>query len=457
MDPNASPAPSPTATPGSGGDVRRLGTVAAAVALLLVAALVALSALTASETSSPRRQAGAADRDGGSPRPATIVEPPNADPSVSTTPAPGGDRASPFASLEGRARSVVVSGSFQGLSTVTLRSGSLEAVGDAVDGSGRAVGHATVRVGEGDVAVAGEGLSLGVSFARLTPDGTVVVDSDLMPDSSPAGDLSISSSGATLTLSGPKIEIERVDTETEEFVTETVPGPVTVRSPAFVTYSGSEVVWLDPPERMKATVGWVSWAGGGSIEFQGHRFEHEFLGARGDGRIELVRAAGAVEITGNVEARQIWTDGHARIQTDAHVDVKSTPGEITAGGSGWFTWAPTNGGDYDMAMHRIVPGNAEGHWVELALDTLPRMWGGEDRPPVGGDTTGLRYDDGGFFDAGTQPISSMLRPGKGDERDISVHVPSETAPGQYTVVLLVEGNFETVRVEIPVTVVAPTF
>ena len=40
-------------------------------------------------------------------------------------------------------------------------------------------------------------------------------------------------------------------------------------------------------------------------------------------------------------------------------------------------------------------------------------------------------EGGGFLDWGTQPISSVIRPGKGDERDIQVHVPSDAEPGAY--------------------------
>ncbi len=48
----------------------------------------------------------------------------------------------------------------------------------------------------------------------------------------------------------------------------------------------------------------------------------------------------------------------------------------------------------------------------------------------------------------------MILPSTGDERDIRFSVPGNTPPGRHVLVLVVEGNFDPIRVEVPVQVTA---
>ncbi len=74
------------------------------------------------------------------------------------------------------------------------------------------------------------------------------------------------------------------------------------------------------------------------------------------------------------------------------------------------------------------------------------MCGGEGCPARGGDTTGLRRG---------KPINAIIIPGTGDERDIRFSVPANAALGRHQLILMVEGNFDPIRVVVEFDVVDP--
>lgn len=358
------------------------------------------------------------------------------------------------ADLAGDARSAVISGTVRDLTSVHLRDLSGFSVrGTVTDAAGRPLGSGRIESTGTELLATAAGLDLGVSFARVSASGPARISPDLMPDSRWDGTASIRARRGGLELSGSVLTFTPDPREGEAATrARTIAGPASVTGGA-VEYEGDSVSWVDVPSGpMTVASGWLSWAGAGAIVHSGATYESEFLGVRGDGLITLERTDGVVKIRGEADVAQVWSDGEPQIRTVAEVEIKATPAPVAPGAFTSFTWAPTNRGAYDMAMTRIGPGNDAGGWVELALDRLPAMDGGEGRPGRGGDTAGLVYDEGGLFDNATQPISSMIRPGTGDERNIGVHVPRDARPGRYLVVLVVEGNFDTLRVEVPITV-----
>lgn len=358
--------------------------------------------------------------------------------------------------LDGHARSVVVSGTVRNLRGVHLRGGSgFLTVGSVTDAEGNALGPGTLESRASDVRVIGSGLRFGVHAVRIAPSGAGFISAELLPDTRPSGVSGVSANGPlTVEASSMTFLPDPADGATQPPAALTLRGPVSLVSDEPFPIQGSE--WVDvPPGAITVDPKWLTWAGSGGLAFDGESYAHEFVGVRGDdGTVTIERGAPELAITGGVTPRQIWLDGIAQLTTSSDVEVKRTPNPAVPGEYATFTWAPTNRGAFDMAMTSITPANAAGAWVELALDPLPDMDGGEDRPARGGTTTGLIYDEGGFFDNATQPISSVIRPGTGDEREIGIHVPDDATPGDYTVALVVEGNFEPIRVEVPVRVIA---
>lgn len=357
--------------------------------------------------------------------------------------------------LDGHARSLVVSGTVRDLASVHLRGGEgFLTVGSVIDSEGNALGPGTLESRASDVRVSGSGLRFGIHALRVMPSGAGFIGADLLPDTRPSGVAGVRANGPlTVEASSMTFLPNADDRATQPPVPVTLRAPITIVSDEPFPVQGRE--WVDiPTGPIAVDAEWLTWAGSGGMAFDGASYAHEFVGIRGDGTVAIGRGAPELAITGELTPRQIWVDGIAQLATTADVEVKRIPNPALAGEYTTFTWAPTNRGRFDMAMASITPGNPAGSWVELALDPLPDMDGGEDRPARGGVTAGLIYDEGGFFDNATQPISSMIRPGRGDEREIGIHVPDDATPGDYTVALVVEGNFDPIRVEVPVRVIA---
>lgn len=243
----------------------------------------------------------------------------------------------------------------------------------------------------------------------------------------------------------------------------TLKGPVTVfgRSglDSRVTLDAehdADLHWLDPPDDLRVTASGhradLSFAGGGSLGGEG---ANGFVGFTGvDVDVTLKRITNFRTVVGRATFRQVYLNGKPQRRTTAGVDLVTLPAAVKAGARGWFTWAPRNhGNDHDMTMTRIAAISPAAKWVNLALEPLPAMFGGEQRPVLGGDTRTLGKEDGSFFGRAA-PIRSVIQRRDADRRDISFDVPSGTKAGRYSIGLLIEGNFDPVRAWFTVTVTA---
>lgn len=218
----------------------------------------------------------------------------------------------------------------------------------------------------------------------------------------------------------------------------------------------ADLQWSDPPDELRVTASGhranLSWAGGGSLGSEG---ANGFLGFTGvDVDVMLRRISNFRTVVGRATFRQVYLNGKPQRRTIGDVERITPAVTVAAGGKGWFTWAPRNqGNDHDMIMTRIAAISPAAKWVNLALAPVPAMFGGEQQPVLGGDTRTLSKQHGGFF-GGASPIRSVIERREADRRDISFDVPSTTKAGRYSIGLLIEGNFEPVRVWFTVTVTA---
>lgn len=385
---------------------------------------------------------------------------------------PSSFESTPIARASGAARSIELDGSF--------------AAGDVVvlDGNLQMVRRTNIEVGaatfeNGTLEIRGPARFEGRELA-LESDRFVVTPAEVkvFGDEIEENVFFAESSDAHLRhTAGTRVTQGRVRYHAEDGSVHDLALPVTIPSDGTASLNG-EARWQDPPGTLTVEASdRFSWAGGGAIEFDGQRYEHELLGVTVGGggfATDLRRSDDSVTVEGHGDVVQIWAGGIPQIATEAWVNLHDPDMTIAAGSEDRFTWAPHNDGDYLMTMSRITATTPEGQWVELALDPMPPMFGGEPHEPVAGQSPGLQRDLGedpfsGTFKGitagltlglslfvlpfeSTSPLDSTIWPGGADKRDISIHVPSETPPGTYTVGLLVEGNFEPVPVDITVRV-----
>ncbi|HVF75560.1 MAG TPA: hypothetical protein VM938_10970 [Acidimicrobiales bacterium] len=359
-------------------------------------------------------------------------------PAVPAVPSPNGVAAG--------ARSVAYEGGISGIASVKLRGNqAIEFTGQFVDGAGTRR-RGTVRGSGPEVHVAGKALDLTV-VGELRIRGTTVHLT--------RGTIQVASSGNVTAAAGsftfqPAFDPNAPRTTSSPQPTD-VPGPVTLVSEPGVTagISGGEAEWVDAPATLRATGkdrSTLSWAGPGVVRAAGRDHKGEFLGVKASAlEVTIERLPGGVRLRGTATFLQVFADGLPTLPGQGRMRVKRTPGQVARGTNGSFTWAPENDGKTDFVMTRIKPGNAEAAWVSLGLDKLPAMCGGEECPVKGGDTTGFRSGRG---------INAVIRPGTGDERDIRFAVPADAALGRHQIVVVVEGNFEPIRVVVEFEVVA---
>jgi hypothetical protein len=307
----------------------------------------------------------------------------------------------------------------------TLRLGAgpaaLAALGIVIDGQldadagGVTITAATIRVVAGDLTVGGHGLV----FQPNTPAGKPT------PPSRNLGD-------TTVTVTNPGVTVDLGGAKRWE------------NAPAYLILSSRERSSL-------------SWAGGlGRVLGVNGRpiTATGTLGLKADGlTVELSRSPQGIDLAGEGRVRQVYADGLPRLQAKGRVDIKRPPNPTAPGSKGQFTWAPTNTTDYDLAISRIRPANEHAKWVNLALDQLPMMCGRPTCDRLGGNTDGLgRAGSGGFLTGGAKRTNAVILPRTGDERSISFDVPTGTPPGDYNLVLVLEGNFAPITVTVPVKV-----
>ncbi|MEY2571506.1 MAG: hypothetical protein QOE63_1856, partial [Acidimicrobiaceae bacterium] len=204
----------------------------------------------------------------------------------------------------------------------------------------------------------------------------------------------------------------------------------------------------------------ISWAGSGQLLAGNVRFAADHLGVIGTVVAGVNPAGPILALTGSGKATQLFADGQPLLATTASIDRIRTEVDVAAGdpnSSSYVTWAPRNTGTIDMAMTAVHVQEGPGDWVNLELQALPAMFGGEPVPPVGGDSTGLgdRGRGGLFGSDHASAIRSYLGPKAADRRDLSLDVPDSTPAGDYRIVLQIEGNFDPVTFDATIHVRAP--
>ncbi|MFA5890273.1 MAG: hypothetical protein WDA27_04910 [Actinomycetota bacterium] len=310
---------------------------------------------------------------------------------------------------------------------------------DIVDGAGRKYSMGELHASGSRIRVTGSDLDPSLGAVVIKPSEVLVTaGSENRIDA--RGSMRLS--GATFTL-------------TEGGSTRTLRGPVTVGGfssaldLAEPTDSESTLRWTNAPTSLKLVStrrSRFSWAGSGSIRTAQGRVSGTYGGFEGrDVDIVVRRRSGRVVADGTASYFQVYKDGRPVFRATGRVDLKVKPQPARRGESGSFAWAPTASGDVDMCIMRIRAGSSDGRWVNLALLPLPQMFGGERHADVGGDTRTLRYEEPFFFAPGTQPIDSVIQGGTGDERTITFAVPADARRGTHTIVLVLEGNFPTIR------------
>jgi hypothetical protein len=214
--------------------------------------------------------------------------------------------------------------------------------------------------------------------------------------------------------------------------------------------------WVNAPQTMVFDdVSEFSWAGSGEIDVVGQQLTGEHLGAMGFFRVTLNRGPDTVELTAAGAAQQVFVDGQPALKTTAFIDRLRPDITVHAGDSNqsaYVTWAPRDIGPFGVCILRIAPRSGHAEWVNVGLQHMPPMFGGEPHDPVGGDTSGM--GDGGRVFGGADAIDSFIGVRDTDRRDLSVSVPPDTAPGVYTIEFAIEGNFDPVVFSMTVTVAA---
>lgn len=348
---------------------------------------------------------------------------------------PGVTTATAF-DLHGAARSVAFQGEVRGFDHLAFGGATrLAATGTVVDVHGHNWGRGNVTLEGPGVAVQGVGLAYQGSLSAH-PGGVALNGIGTLAASRLVGN------GATVNFfSQTTLTNTRLD------------GPVAIRDlvPAFVTADGSAVTGLPPVLTLDDGGGHrstLSWAGTGAIG----PWTGQFLGVKSASISGTLRLAD-LALVAKGTAQQVYVDGVPKLRAGpVQVDVVTPPGSIAAGHRGNFDWAPRNNSDIDMVMLRVHPGSPAGSWVNLALQRAPSMAGGEPGPAAGGDTEGLGKRGSGVLSTSAAGLNVVILPHTADQKRLSIDVPAKTKPGHYEIVLLVEGNFDPVRVVVPLDV-----
>lgn len=343
--------------------------------------------------------------------------------------------------VEGTARSVAFEGRILRERRVEIHA-EIRVITEVFDGQGKPIGRGTLVAGGGPVVIEGDELAVDTSFTA-TPGALHLTKGSIHID----GDA---------TVTAPRLRLETAEEPNGRPLT----SPVRIDGDLPVDFEGRAVLASAELELAKGSGNraTLSWAGGGRIDVPGEPvFTGEWLGVKAK-RLAVALRLADLHLEGTHDPQQVYVDGVPQLRADkVGVDIVRPPDPVPVGGRGWFEWAPRNRSGVDMAIMKIGPGNAEAGWVNLALDALPRMFGGENRTPPGGDAAGLGKRGGGmglFGSSSASPIDAVILPGTADKESISFDVPSSAPPGRYELVLVLEGNFDPVRVTIPVDVVA---
>lgn len=421
--------------------------LALAIVVLLVAGLAFWTARRPDDGPDNRAGGGWVGRVGGEPGDTAPATAPPANPEVAQQPAPAN---APLVEVI-RAASADYIGTIEAVTSVRFTAdaatGSIS--GKVTDAAGADLGQGTLRLGAGPTAFASPAITLD---GQIDVDGNGVVLTEV----------TVTAARGPLAIEGRGLVFQPMHEQGKPPPPERNLGDtkVTVTDGATAVDLGEGKRWDDaPPELRLRDKGrsTLSWAGGAGRVVGPNRepiTATKTLGVKADGLAgTITRTNQGLTIRAEGRLRQAYADALPRIPARGRVDVKTTPAPLAAGAKGRFTWAPTNTTDYDLAISRIRPGNDHGSWVNLALDHLPMMCGRPTCDRHGGVTDGLgKKGSGGFLAGGAKRINCVILPGTGDERDITFDVPAGTPPGDYNLVLVLEGNFEPITVTVPVTV-----
>lgn len=335
--------------------------------------------------------------------------------------------------LAGTARSIAYEGRIAGVRRVEAPEG-INVVSEVFDAQGRSLGHGTLRaegaaVVEGDLALTGAFIARAGQPIRVDRAGI---------------------RGEEVTINAPRLILSNSESPDGRPVS----GPLRLRNNPVIDAMRPVIVnetalRLDSPDRTT-----LSWAGGGDIQVPGHpAMTGQWLGVKAHD-VDVTLHTADFRLEGTFKARQVYVDGTPRLKAGrVQVDVVEPADPVPAASRSWFDWAPRNRSDVDMVITRIRPDSPQAAWMNLALDRMPAMFGGEPRQPGGGDTAGLGKSGGGIFGGRASPIDAVILPKTADRESISIDVPAGTPPGRYEIAVVFEGNFDPVRVVIPIDVV----
>lgn len=173
-----------------------------------------------------------------------------------------------LASIDGHARSVVVSGTVRHLPTVDLQGiAGFSLTGEVTDAVGTELGRGIVESDAAEVRARGSDLSLEVTFLALTPSGGASISSSLMPDSNPAAGYRLTARGGRLAVEAERMTFRSYEQEDGDPEPVPVSSPITVRGRGGLRldYEGDDLTWVDVPAGpITVASGWLTWAGSGA-------------------------------------------------------------------------------------------------------------------------------------------------------------------------------------------------
>ena len=347
--------------------------------------------------------------------------------------------------IEGTARAIAFEGGLVDVEAARLRGATAATVlGSKIgDAAGASKGRGQVIAKGGDIEVTGP--SLDMTFfgdLRLGAGSPAFVHGRSMFEF-------LQIRAGSVTLSAPELAFSPTGSATSE----PIAGPVKVtvlKDQYLGVRADGNVDWVNPPSAFHFVRGTrarptMSWSGDGVVRSDGREHRARHLGVKAwELDVSVERTGATYLMRGSARLLQVYTDGVPQLAAKGRVRIKSRPGSVARGERGWFTWAPENDGATDFTITRIRPDSPAAAWVSLGLARLPAMCGGEACPARGGDTSGLRSG---------KPIDAVIIPGTGDESDVSFGVPLDAPLGRHQIALVVEGNFEPIRVVVDVDVV----
>jgi hypothetical protein len=337
-------------------------------------------------------------------------------------------------------------------------------IGDESD-KGADVCVGSLRVVAKEVVLRGEGMGVAAKSLIYRPQGPVSLASQPIP--APADRLSPGSMPSRILMPrGGTIETSSLDCNGHA-----MHGVVHLRHIVDLA-SGigfwGRATWLDPPMPMSVsgddafppigrsqavTHDILSWAGGGTITTRSAAFPV----AKSGGVIassltaQITPQASALEIVASGVATQVFAEDIPQLRTTLTATVHTAPDAVPAGQLGHSSWKLKNAGPWEAIVEHVRPVNATGNWLVTVIDRRPHFAGGSPSSLadvyVTCDRSGLiELSDSGLA------ICSELGPGRDAEHPQVICVPQGTAPGRYTLEIVVEGNFDPVRVDLPLTV-----